>query len=233
MSPPSADNAAVRLVPIELSTFKWPYGPRAGERGVVVVYAVEVDGRWILFDTGIGNAHPDIAEYETTTRPLRDALHEGGVPSDRIEAIVNCHLHFDHCGQNAAFPGVPIFTQAAEWQAAHEPDYTISEWVEFEGSDYRLIDGGAHLLAAVSILPTPGHTPGHQALVIDTPDERTILAGQACFSPDEWDGRGSGEGREGAWDLERYDASIAAMKALEPDVVWFAHARDAWRRRAQ
>ena len=215
---------------MELSTFVWPYGPLLGQHGVVVAYAVETDGRWLLFDTGIGAAQSDIAEYETTTRPIRSALAEAGVPVDEIAAIVNCHLHFDHCGQNAAFPGVPIFAQRAEWAAAHEPEYTIPEWVDFEGADYRLIDGGAHLLPAVSILPTPGHTPGSQSLVIDSPEERVILAGQACFAPDEWSGGGAGEGRMHAWSEEAYDASIAAMKALEPDVVWFAHARDPWRR---
>lgn len=220
-----------RIVPIEISTFKWPYGPLTGERGVVLIYAVEADGRWVLFDTGIGPAHPELAEYETTTRPVRDALTDAGVPTDQIAAIINCHLHFDHCGQNSAFPGVPIYTRRAEWEAAHEPDYTIPEWVDFDGADYRMIDGGEHLLPSVSILPTPGHTPGSQSLVVDSPDERVILAGQACFSPEEWIGGGSGEGREGAWNLERYDASIAAMKALDPDVVWFAHAREPWRKR--
>jgi len=216
---------------VELSTFIWPYGPLLGQRGVVVIYAVEADGRWLLFDTGIGDAHPDLAEYETTTRPIREALAVVDVPVDEIVAIINCHLHFDHCGQNAAFPGVPIFAQRAEWAAAHEPEYTIPEWVDFDGADYQLIDGGAHLLPAVSILPTPGHTPGSQSLVIDSPEERVILAGQACFSPEEWLGGGSGEGREGAWSLESYDASIAAMTALDPDVVWFAHARDPWRKK--
>ena len=220
----------MKVVPVEVSTFKWPYGPLVGQRGVVVVYAVEADGRWILFDTGIGEAHPEIAEYETTTTPIMPALANAGVPIERIEAIVNCHLHFDHCGQNAAFVGVPIYAQRAEWQAAHEPDYTLIEWVEFEGADYRLIDGGAHLLPTVSIMSTPGHTPGSQSLVIDSRRERVILTGQACFSPEEWSGGGSGEGREGAWSLEAYDASIAAMKALDPDVVWFAHASEPWRK---
>ena len=221
----------MRVVPVELSTFVWPYGPLIGQRGVVVVYAVEADGQWILFDAGIGEAHPDIAEYETTTRPIGEALTEAGVPVDKIAAIVNCHLHFDHCGQNSALPGIPIYAQRAEWQAAHQQDYTIPEWVDFGGADYRLIDGAHHLLPDISILLTPGHTPGSQALVIDSPDARVILAGQACFSPDEWSGGGVGEGREGAWSLEHYDASIAAMKALDPDVVWFAHARDPWRKR--
>jgi N-acyl homoserine lactone hydrolase len=220
----------MRVVPIEISTFKWPYGPLAGERGVVVAYAVEADSRWVLFDTGIGPAHPELADYETTTRPIRDALGEAGVPVERVAAIVNCHLHFDHCGQNSAFPGVPIYAQQAEWDAAHEPEYTIPEWVDFEGADYRILDGGAHLLPQISILPTPGHTPGSQSLAIDSETERIILAGQACFSPQEWDGAGSGEGPEGAWSRERYDASIAHMKALDPDVVWFAHAREPWRK---
>jgi N-acyl homoserine lactone hydrolase len=220
----------MRIVPIEISTFKWPYGPLSGERGVVVAYAVEADGRWVLFDTGIGPEHPELADYETTTRPIRKALTDADVPVEEIAAVINCHLHFDHCGQNSAFPGIPIYTQAAEWRAAHEPDYTILEWVDFEGDDYRSIDGGEHLLPSVSILPTPGHTPGSQCLVIDSPDERVILAGQACFGPVEWEGGGSGEGREGAWDLGRYDASIALMKSLDPDVVWFAHSREPWRR---
>jgi len=222
----------VRVVPIELSTFVWPYGPLSGERGVVVVYAVEADGRWLLFDTGIGEAHPDLAEYETTTRPLVAALTEAGVPVEKIAAIVNCHLHFDHCGQNAALPGTPIYAQTVEWEAAHEPDYTVPEWVDFDGADYRLIDGGAHLLPSVSILPTPGHTPGSQSLVIDSPDERIILCGQACFSPAEWIGQGDGEGRLNAWSQDSYDRSIAAMQALDPDIVWFAHAREPWRKTA-
>lgn len=219
----------MRIVPVELSTFKWPTGPLAGERGIVVVYAVEADNSWVLFDTGIGESHPDLADYETTTRPVREALADAGVPVERIRAIVNCHLHFDHCGQNAAFPGVPIFTQQAESDAAHQPDYTIAEWVDFEGADYRFIESGAHLLPSVSILPTPGHTPGSQSLVIDSADERVILAGQACFSPAEWaDSSSTDEGRTSAWNPERYDESVAAMKALDPDAVWFAHAKGPW-----
>ena len=128
------------------------------------------------------------------------------------------------------FPACPIFAQNAEWEAAHEPDYTIPEWVDFDGADYRLIDGGEHLLA-VGVDPAHARPhAGHQSLVIDSPDERVILAGQACFSPEEWLGADAGEGARRAWSLERYDASIDLMKALDPDVVWFAHAREPWRK---
>jgi N-acyl homoserine lactone hydrolase len=204
-----------------------------GERGVVVAYAVEANSRWVLFDTGIGRPIPELSDYEITTRPIGEALAEADVPGARIDAIVNCHLHFDHCGQNAAFPGVPIFSQQPEWDAAHQPDYTVAEWVDFEGADYRLIDGPAHLLPTVSIVPTPGHTPGHQALVIDAPEERIVLAGQACYSGAEWlDGNARDEGMTSAWNPELYAASLARLRALEPDVVWFSHDREPWRRSA-
>jgi N-acyl homoserine lactone hydrolase len=222
---------ALRIVAIEVSTFKWPYGPLTGEQGIVVIYAVEADGRWVLFDTGIGPAHPDLAEYETTTRDVRAALAEANVPVDRLAAVINCHLHFDHCGQNSAFAGLPIYAQRAEWDAAQAPDYTILEWVEFDGSDYRMLDGGAHLLPSVSILPTPGHTPGSQSLVIDTPEQRVILAGQACFAPDEWIAESPRyDGAASAWDSDAYARSLGTMRALDPDVVWFAHSREPWRK---
>jgi len=222
---------SVRVVPIELSSFKWPSGPLAGERGVVVAYAVEADSRWVLFDTGIGRPIPELSDYEITTRPVAEALAEADVPVERIGAIVNCHLHFDHCGQNAAFPGVPIFTQQAEWDAAHEPDYSVPEWIDFERADYRFIEGAAHLLPSISILATPGHTPGSQALVIDAPRERIVLAGQACYSVAEWlDENARDEGKTSAWNTELYAASLARLRALEPDVVWFAHDREPWRR---
>jgi glyoxylase-like metal-dependent hydrolase (beta-lactamase superfamily II) len=224
---------AVRVIPVELSTFVWPYGPLKGQTGVVLIFAVEADGRWIVFDTGIGRPVPDLAEYAITTRPITEALAEAEVPVERIAAIVNCHLHFDHCGQNASFPGVPIFTQSAEWAAAHQPDYTILDAVDFEGSDYRFVDGPAHLLPTVSIVPTPGHTPGHQALVIDSPEERIVLAGQACYSPAEWvDENDVAEGRTSSWNSELYAASLARLRALQPDVVWFSHDRQPWRRGA-
>src|SRR3954451_21957085 len=224
---------AVRVVPIELSTFVWPYGPLLGETGVVLVFAVEADLRWVLFDTGIGESHPDLAEYQTTTQPIIPALTDAGVPADRIETVINCHLHFDHCGQNRAFPGVPIITQTFEWAAAHEPDYTVREWVDFDGALYQFIDGAAHVLPSVSVVAAPGHTPGSQALVIDGPDERILLAGQACFSRAEWlDDDAVGEGRTSAWNPELYSASLARLRALEPDVVWFSHDRNPWRRTA-
>ena len=53
--------------------------------------------------------------------------------SATITEVVNCHLHADHAGQNAAFPGIPIYVQPVEWELAHTTDHTILEWIDFPG----------------------------------------------------------------------------------------------------
>jgi N-acyl homoserine lactone hydrolase len=128
-----------------------------------MAFAIGVEGRWILMDTGIGTGNAELDElYAPQTQPLANVLANANVPLGAIEGVVNSHLHFDHCGQNLLFPNRPIWVQSAEWAAAQVPDYTIPEWVDFPGARYELIDGRLEVLPGISIVPTPGHTPGHQ-----------------------------------------------------------------------
>ena len=81
--------------------------------------------------------------------------------------MINTHLHFDHCGGNRRFAGTPTYVQRAELEAAVEPDY-LEEWVRFPGESYVELDGDAELFDGVSVLFTPGHSPGHQSVVVET-----------------------------------------------------------------
>ena len=92
----------------------------------------------LLFDTGIGAANERTeAHYRPHRRDLSEALAAAGVTPAEISLVVNCHLHFDHCGGNHLLPGRPIFAQAAELAAARTPGYTVPELVDFPGADYR------------------------------------------------------------------------------------------------
>ena len=81
----------------------------------------------------------------------------------------------------------------------------------------------------IRIFATPGHTPGHQSLVVDTPDGPVVLAGQAVYTPGEWTGDPDArEGRSTRRTRRPTPARSPDSGALDPKRVLFGHDRTAW-----
>ena len=184
----------------------------------------------ILFDTGMG-AHPGVdARYRPRRIGLRKALRVIGAEIADIGLAANCHLHFDHCGGNPALGSIPVFVQAAELDAARRtPDYTLPELIE--GSRFEPITGQVELLPGVLLMPTPGHTDGHQSLIVRRPDGVVIVAGQshdtaAQYAADQlaWRAHRDAHG-EPLPDIPNW---ISALQQLNPRMVYFAHDRSVW-----
>jgi len=187
-----------------------------------------------LFDTGVGIGNAEVDEtFSPRVTPIEDALARHGIAIADVTGVANCHLHFDHSGQNVRLPpGVPIFVQEREWRMVHEPDYTIAEWIDAPHLSYEVLDGETEVAPGLRLVPTPGHAPGHQSLVIETPEGIVVLAGQAVRSRAEWDG-GIDEtvsGLPGAPDREAYVRSIDRLRFLDPIRVHFAHDAAIWQR---
>jgi len=227
--PPRSGRPPIQIETFHVADFVHPAeSPLAGRPGLVMAYAIRHPDGVLLFDTGIGIGNAEIAEWlRTVIRPLPELLEGRGIQPDDVVAIANSHLHFDHCGQNLAFPGRPVYTQTTEYEAMRMVDYTIPEWVDFPGAHYELIQGERELLPGVRLVPTPGHTSGHQSLLIDAADGRTAIVGQAVYTRAEWDGSDAIDvsGLEGAWDPEQYRQSRETLRAFEPDLVLFGHDR--------
>ena len=186
-----------------------------------------------LFDNGAGTGNAEVeSTFTPRVRPVEDALDAVGVSLADVTGAANCHLHFDHSGQNARLTGMPIFVQRTEWAMVHEPDYTVPEWIDVPGLAYELLDGEAEVAPGMRLIPTPGHTAGHQSLVIDGPDGPVVLAGQAVRSRAEWAGSTAKEdsGRPDAAEGDTYDASVAQLRSLDPFRVHFAHDDAVWER---
>jgi N-acyl homoserine lactone hydrolase len=159
------------------------------ERWPVFVHTISHPAGLVLVDTGMIDTVPELAEWDARPLPLPDELVQ------RVALVVNTHLHFDHCGGNRRFPGVPIHVQRRELaDARSEPGYTIPAWVDFPGATYVEHDGEAEVLPGVRLLPAPGHTAGHQAVLVDTDDGLVVLGGDVGYSFRELE-RGDTEGR--------------------------------------
>jgi glyoxylase-like metal-dependent hydrolase (beta-lactamase superfamily II) len=226
-----------RVVPIPVSQIHVPEEDRAllrDEWFPIVAHAVIHRDGVFLFDTGIGTGNEEIQRvFAPRTTPIAEALAAVGIAMADVTGVANCHLHFDHSGQNYRIPpGVPIFAQRPEWQMVHRPDYTIPEWIDVPGLTYELLDGEAEVAPGLRLIPTVGHAPGHQSLLVGTAEGTVVLAGQAVQSRAEWEGsvdqRDTGEPR--APDHQAYVASVRRLRSLDPVRVHFAHDPQVWQR---
>jgi len=219
------------ILPFDAGSFTFAEDePYAGEEGVVIAHALRnSEGRVFLLDTGISAGDPELDDrYHPVERPLGEALESLGIGLADVEAATNCHLHADHAGQNHRLAGIPIYVQRAERALAATPGYTVGAWIEGPDTTYRVIDGDTDVAPGIRILATPGHTAGHQSLLVDTQRGRVVLAGQAIYSRDEWLDRPGREGRTTARDRAAYDRSVARLRSLRPAEVRFAHDRATW-----
>lgn len=199
----------------------------------VLGYLVRREEGLILFDTGMGrDADGEVdLHYRPQRRELPEALAAAGVDVADVSLVVNCHLHFDHCGGNPLVPGRPILVQSTELAAAYTKDYTVPELVDFPGASYRELDGEAEVWPGVWVIPTPGHTDGHQSLVVTRGDGTVILAGQAHdfaseFSADQLARRAHADG-VGA-PLPPYRRWLERLLEFDPRRVLFAHDNSVW-----
>jgi glyoxylase-like metal-dependent hydrolase (beta-lactamase superfamily II) len=186
-----------------------------------------------LFDNGVGFGNAEVEEtFSPRATPIEDALAAHGLSLADVTGAANCHLHFDHSGQNVRLPpGVPIFVQRTEWAMVHQPDYTVPEWIDAPGLTYEVLDGEAEVAPGLRLIPTPGHTTGHQSLVLDASEGVVVLAGQALQSRREWEGatEPAASGASAARD-PAYPSSVQRLRDLDPVRVHFAHDPEIWER---
>lgn len=118
------------------------------------------------------------------------ALASVGVRPDEVAIVIHTHLHYDHAGNNRLFPTARFLVQREELRYALAPtsfDATayfapgLGITPDYLGTKFDLLDGDAQVAEGVRVIGTPGHTPGHQSVLVDTAGGRYCIAGDAVM----------------------------------------------------
>ena len=161
----------------------------------------------VLVDTGAGNKEADkfYGIYGIENGPiggvgptqLESALAQAGFAADAVTMVISTHLHFDHAGGNTrrgedglvvpSFPKARYVVRRGEWDWAHRANERTS--ASYFAHNYEplaaaklleLVDADLEILPGISLRRTPGHTPHHQSVVVESGTEKLIFLADVC-----------------------------------------------------
>lgn len=215
-------------------------GVRVGEPASLTcnAYLIRHDGGWLLWDTGLEDALARSPEGEivahgirgVVTRPLAARLAEIGVAPADIGTVALSHAHFDHVGNCSLFPHARFFLQKAELDAmlGPEPDsfgFLPHLYAAVRHGRVETVEGDRDLLGdgALTLLATPGHTPGHSSLLVRLPSGPILLSGDVAHFEDNFTHRRVPTFN---WDATASRASMDKVDAIlraEGASLWINH----------
>lgn len=173
-------------------------------KGVVQSFLVKSKGKSILIDTCNGNDkdRPNVPTWGNLHTDFLRKFNDVDINPESIDFVVCTHLHFDHVGWNTKFENgkwVPTFPNAQYLLSKGEYEYWIQkpdkEMIDdFNGIDdsitpivksglAQFIDDDYRIDENIRFLPTPGHTPHHISVVIESQGSKAIISGDALHHP--------------------------------------------------
>ena len=203
-----------------------------GSRWPVHGFVVTHPGGAVLVDTGVGGPEQVLDDWRVVNRSVADALTELDMSPADIGLVINTHLHFDHCGQNAVFKHAPFYVQRAELARMRRESGELYDWFGFMDAQFELLDGDAEVLPGLEVIATPGHTEGHQCVVVraagkgagEVGGSSDLLIGDAAYTPRQYAEPGRDDLPPGqASDVAVWRESVRRIRALRPGRVHFCH----------
>jgi len=188
----------LRIIPLRVGTLErdqsvMTYLTGMGQRVIMPASMWFIQGteKKILVDTGPSDPDGMGAYHRPYTRESSEhpvaALRSIGLKPEDIEVVINTHLHWDHCSNNYLFKDAEFYVQKEELRYAIAPlpahlDVYDSLFTGrcptfMEVHNYKVIEGDSEIVPGVSVIVTPGHSPGCQTVLVETGKGVYAIAG--------------------------------------------------------
>jgi glyoxylase-like metal-dependent hydrolase (beta-lactamase superfamily II) len=213
---------------------RWSPGVNEGKSMDFVdsCYLIKHSDGWFLWDTGITDAvatmpdglKPADPRAVTWKRPktLASQLDQIGVKPEDIKGMAISHTHPDHIGNVEMFPTTMLYVQKVEYQwpgIDTKPRFKTEHPVTLLEGDKDVFGDGS-----VTILSTPGHTPGHQSLLVKLPKTgAVILSGDAVHFKDNYENRRVPAANYSADETLASMQKIAELQQKDNAQLWINH----------
>jgi N-acyl homoserine lactone hydrolase len=217
--------------------------PDRGERyeGPAAAFLIQTDdGRNILVDTGLSPEHLENSQCRVAEplcvvkmKPeddIRNRLAELGLKPTDVDTVIVSHLDFDHCGGHRFFPDATFIVQKEHYAYAKQnPERCPPQDWDAPELNYELVDGEHTIAPGVTVIPTSGHAPGHQSVIVRGLEHTgtVILSMDAAHTHREFEEELLG----GYPDDEQILASMRKLKRIrdaEDATLLVCHDADAW-----
>jgi N-acyl homoserine lactone hydrolase len=212
---------------------RWSPGVNVGQSMPFVdnCYLMHHAQGWLLWDTGVTDAvaampngqapqDPRMTHWKKPTT-LAAQLEAVGVKPAEVKYVAVSHTHPDHIGNVELFPQAMLLVQKAEyeWPSPFGPRFKAEHPVTKLDGDRDVFGDGS-----VTILATPGHTPGHQSLLVKLPKTGAlVLSGDAVHFKANWDNRGVPANNADKDQTLSSMQRIADVLAKEHAQLWINH----------
>ena len=185
-----------RIIPLVLSKY-------VGEKGIMtfltdygkgilrpfVVWYIQGHEKNILVDTGIEaedyrNYHDKFKNIDIeSVMSFEEALDSVNLTPEKIDVVIQTHLHFDHCYNTRKCTNATVLVQENELRFVDNPDPFEGLYRKelVAGLNLEVINGDHRLFVGLDLISTPGHSPGGQAVSVRTEKGRAVISGLCSY----------------------------------------------------